>query len=301
MLASTRTYTGQFHDILNSYQSLSIAIIHHHHLRVRDDDPQFASLQLPCANKYRHLYNPSLHARASRVSSSASCNAPSRTARNLPLSRIQGASLALTHPHASIGLPPANRGKALYPSRQTRQWSPYRMYVQDAWPAARVSRRLAFIVLGGAKSGRTRSALSCPLHVSMLFPPIPSSTYIPPLCLWHQIIGIKFDSRASFFPPCCKSPSLSSLQFPASFSPTLPQPHIREKAHTKSEIPLNLSESSVRRVATVPPSCQFAHGPLCICDHLVSRPLLLPPSATLLLGWNARPPFGRVLRATTRL
>lgn len=123
----------------------------------------------------------------------------------------------------------------------------------------------------------------------------------PPLCLWHQIIGIKFDSRASFFPPCCKSPSLSSLQFPASFSPTLPQPHIREKAHTKSEIPLNLSESSVRRVATVPPSCQFAHGPLCICDHLVSRPLLLPPSATLLLGWNARPPFGRVLRATTRL
>lgn len=154
---------------------------------------------------------------------------------------------------------------------------------------------------GGAKSGRTRSALSCPLHVSMLFPPIPSSTYIPPLCLWHQIIGIKFDSRASFFPPCCKSPSLSSLQFPASFSPTLPQPHIREKAHTKSEIPLNLSESSVRRVATVPPSCQFAHGPLCICDHLVSRPLLLPPSATLLLGWNARPPFGRVLRATTRL
>ncbi|KAK0758875.1 hypothetical protein N5P37_008361, partial [Trichoderma harzianum] len=280
-----------FHDILNSYQSLSIAIIHHHHLRVRDDDPQFASLQLQRANKYRHLYNPGLHARASRVSSSASCNALSRTARNLPLSRIQGASLALTHPHASIGLPPANRGKALYPSRQTRQWSPYRMYVQDAWPAARVSRRLAFIVLGGRNLGERdlpfpalfmSRCSSLPSHPVLTFPP--------------SVSGIKSTASNLIAEPRSSPPA-----FPASFSPTLPQPHIREKAHTKSEIPLNLSESSVRRVATVPPSCQFAHGPLCICDHLVSRPLLLPPSATLLLGWNARPPFGRVLRATTGL
>lgn len=196
--------------------------------------PQFASLQLPCANKYRHLYNPGLHARASRVSSSASCNAPSRTARNLPLSRIQGASLALTHPHASIGLPPANRGKALYPSRQTRQvTTPYKMYedVQDAWPAARVSRRLAFIVLGGkiwtneicpALPSFMSRCSSLPSH------PIPSSTYIPPLCLWHQINAIKFDSRASFNPPAVNplhsAPSSSQLH-----SPTLSQPHIQIK------------------------------------------------------------------------
>lgn len=146
------------------------------------------------------------------------------------------------------------------------------------------------------------SCLSMPSH------PIPSHpvhtcTFPPPPLASNQRHQIQRVHTCTVeprsLPPCCKSPSLSSLQFPASSNPTF-RP-LSTNAHQNPKIPLNLSESSVRRVATVPPSGQFAHRPPCISDHLVSRLLLLPSSATLCWAGTLGPRLAVSCEQPTRL